>query len=58
MYANGKVWGALDTAVNPNGGAQPEQQSRRREHVRAPAEAAAAGFGHGSHDCRSAGLLH
>ena len=22
MYANGKVWGALDTAVNPNGGAQ------------------------------------
>jgi hypothetical protein len=22
MYANGKVWGALDTAVNPDGGAQ------------------------------------
>jgi hypothetical protein len=22
MYANGKLWGALDTAVNPNGGAQ------------------------------------
>jgi hypothetical protein len=22
MYANGKVWGALDTAINPDGGAQ------------------------------------
>jgi len=22
MYANGKLWGALDTALNPNGGAQ------------------------------------
>ena len=22
MYANGKLWGALDTALNPDGGAQ------------------------------------
>ena len=47
MYANGKLWGALDTALNPDGGAaarrhrlvrrQPERrQDRARRATSAP----------------------
>ena len=43
MYANGKLWGALDTALNPDGGAQ-RPASRGSSSTRTPARSSMQGY--------------